>query len=325
MDSIETKVANECQIKMKWRIKEEALKEALNNLNDDLIIIESEHFKAPKILGVEYYLSLEKDKDDPNEINLFLSLEFEMAKKINATFDLSVKSASYEEVLKEIYNKTGGCGKTLCTRDELFDAEKKFFVNGIMEIELEGTLKTREIKRKAPKSSSDILWENDEEKDLTIAVKDQELKIHKWILCAKSPVFKAELNFEMKEAHENRIEITDFSFETVKIAIEHCYERYIEGLITEENACELLHFSVKYDMKLLHQDVQFALIDKISESNVVQFANASITSNAKELRECCICFLLNAAGESFIIKDVKKLHQVIISEIGQRSLFSTDD
>uniref|UniRef100_A0A914R1D8 Uncharacterized protein n=1 Tax=Panagrolaimus davidi TaxID=227884 RepID=A0A914R1D8_9BILA len=76
-------------------------------------------------------------------------------------------------------------------------------------------------------------------------------------------------------------------------------------------------------MKLLHHKLQFALIDTISELNVVQFANASVTSNAKELREFCVCFLMNAIGKSFIIKDVKKLHQEITSEIGRRSLFSS--
>uniref|UniRef100_A0A914PXW8 BTB domain-containing protein n=1 Tax=Panagrolaimus davidi TaxID=227884 RepID=A0A914PXW8_9BILA len=238
-----------------------------------------------------------------------------------------VESASYEKVLKNIYDKSDGSGETLCTRDELFDAKKEFFVKGIMEIELEGTLKARGIKRKAPESSSlvDVLWENEEDKDLTIAVQGQELKIHKWILCAKSPVFKAEFNSGMKEARENRIEIPDFSFETVKIVVKYCYERDIEEFITEENASELLHFADKYNIELLHHDVQFTLIGKISESNVVQFANASVTSNAKELRECCICFLMNAIEKSAAIKDTKKLHSEVTSEIGQRFLFPIAD
>uniref|UniRef100_A0A914P3M6 BTB domain-containing protein n=1 Tax=Panagrolaimus davidi TaxID=227884 RepID=A0A914P3M6_9BILA len=327
MDSIETKVANECQIKMKWRIKEEVLKDALYNLDDDNELIESKHFKAPKIMDVEYYLSLRIDEENPNEISLCFYLEFEMAKKIDATFKLSVKTASYEQNQENVYEKSGGWGYTLCTRDEIFDAEKKFFVTGIMEIEMDATLKTQGIKRKAPESSSlgQILWENEEQKDLTIVTDDQELKIHKWVLCAKSPVFKAELNSGMEEARENKIEITDFSYETVEIAIEHCYERDITELITEENASELLHFSDKYDMKLLHHDVQFTLIDKISETNVVQFANASVTSNAKELRECCICFLMNAIEKSTAIKDTDILHLEITSEIGQRFLFPIAD
>uniref|UniRef100_A0A914R3B9 Uncharacterized protein n=1 Tax=Panagrolaimus davidi TaxID=227884 RepID=A0A914R3B9_9BILA len=181
MSLSKVKIANECQIRMKWRIKEDVLKEALNNSADNLTIIESKYFKAPKILGVEYYLSLKKKKDYPNEIFLFLSLEFEMARKVVATFNLSVKSASYDENGEYVYDESDGWGTTLCTRDEIFDAEKKFFVNGIMEIEMSGTLKAIGIKRKAPESSSlvDVLWENDEDKDLTIAVKDQELKFLK--------------------------------------------------------------------------------------------------------------------------------------------------
>uniref|UniRef100_A0A914PUC8 BTB domain-containing protein n=1 Tax=Panagrolaimus davidi TaxID=227884 RepID=A0A914PUC8_9BILA len=331
------RLANDCQIKMKWRIKEDALKKAINKSNTT--IKESPHFKAPKILGVEYYLSLQIDEDDPNEINLILYLGFEMASKIDATFTLSVKSASYKERVEDIYDTTGGWGRTLCNRDELFDPEKKFFVNEIMEIELEGTLKSLGIKRKAPESSSlaDILWENEEGKDVTIAVNGQELKvrnniicsivdcliqIHKWILCGKSPVFKAELNSGMNEARENRIEIHDFKFETVEIAIKHCYEQEIKEFISEKNASELLHFAHNYNIELLHHIVQFTLIDKISESNVVQLANASVTSNAKELREFCVCLLMDAVDKSIIIEDATKLRDEIFTEIGQRSLFS---
>uniref|UniRef100_A0AC35FC17 BTB domain-containing protein n=1 Tax=Panagrolaimus sp. PS1159 TaxID=55785 RepID=A0AC35FC17_9BILA len=240
MDPIETKVANECQIKMKWRIKEDVLKEA----RDD---VKSKRFKAPKILCVDYYLLLKIDKVNPNEIDLYLFLEFEMARKIDATFKFSVKSAAYEKNREYIYEKPGGWGCKLCTRDELFDPDFGYFVNGIMEIELEGSLKALGIKRKAPESLSlaRMLWENEEQKDLTIAVKGQEIKIHKWILCAKSPVFKAELNSKWKEACEKRIEIPEFSFEIVKIVVEYCYEEDVKEFITEENASELLHFSDK--------------------------------------------------------------------------------
>uniref|UniRef100_A0A914P2B9 BTB domain-containing protein n=1 Tax=Panagrolaimus davidi TaxID=227884 RepID=A0A914P2B9_9BILA len=331
MDSIETKIANECHIKTKWRIKEEVLKDVLNDLNDDNRFMESERLKAPKILGVEYYLLLKIHKEGPKEIYLYLVLESEMAREIDATVDLCIKSASYKLDIKETYRNSDVIGEYLCKRDELFDAEQKFFVNGIMEIELEGTLKPQGIIRKAP-SLADVLWDNEEDedltialnedKDLTIAVNGQELKIHKWILCAKSPVFTAEMESGMKEARENRIEIPDFSFETVQIVVEYCYEQEIDDLINEENALELLHIADKYDMNLLHHKVQFALIDKISESNVVQLSNAAVTSNAKELREYCVCFLINAAGNSTLIESAKNLREEIASEIGRRSLFS---
>uniref|UniRef100_A0A914PWD2 Uncharacterized protein n=1 Tax=Panagrolaimus davidi TaxID=227884 RepID=A0A914PWD2_9BILA len=68
--------------------------------------------------------------------------------------------------------------------------------------------------------------------------------------------------------------------------------------------------------------VQFTLIDKISESNVIQLANASVTSNAKELREFCVCFLMYEGENSIVINDAKELREEITSEIGRRSLFS---
>uniref|UniRef100_A0AC35FH99 BTB domain-containing protein n=1 Tax=Panagrolaimus sp. PS1159 TaxID=55785 RepID=A0AC35FH99_9BILA len=126
----------------------------------------------------------------------------------------------------------------------------------------------------------------------------------------------------MKEAVEKTIEITDFCFKTVKAAINFCYEQDITEFINEENASELLHFADKYNIKALHDTIQSILIEKLSEVNVCKLANASITSNATELRECCICFLVPLAKQSKIIDGIKELKDEIAGEIGRRVFFS---
>uniref|UniRef100_A0A914PZ71 BTB domain-containing protein n=1 Tax=Panagrolaimus davidi TaxID=227884 RepID=A0A914PZ71_9BILA len=123
----------------------------------------------------------------------------------------------------------------------------------------------------------------------------------------------------MKEAVENRIYIDDFTFEAVKLVIEYLYERNIRNKINEENAYELLHFADKYDVRGLKHVLQDVLMQKITVPNVCMFANMSITSNAHELRECCICFLLKCVGKS-VIADVQALDDEISCEVGRRSL-----
>uniref|UniRef100_A0AC35FD81 BTB domain-containing protein n=1 Tax=Panagrolaimus sp. PS1159 TaxID=55785 RepID=A0AC35FD81_9BILA len=249
-----------------------------------------------------------------------------MVKEIHASFIVSVKSAQYEVKEEAVFPKTTSLGNELCNIEELFLPEYKFFVNGIMEIELEATLKARGIKRKAVElcTLANVLWESDD-KDLTIIAEEQELKVHKWVISAKSPVFKAELNSGMKEAIENTINITDFSFECVKIAMEFFYERNITQLVNERNASQLLHFADKYDIKLMHSGLQTLLIKELSALNVCHFANISLTSNADELKEYCVCFLMNATKKEIVVKDSKKLDEEILKEIGRRSLFSLSE
>uniref|UniRef100_A0A914QQB2 BTB domain-containing protein n=1 Tax=Panagrolaimus davidi TaxID=227884 RepID=A0A914QQB2_9BILA len=322
MNVFETEFVNECQIGMKWKLKETDLK---NNVQQ--IGLKSKIFKA-NIPGVKYCLMLYpngKNENEPNKVKIFLHLLFGMAKKVIADFSISVNTAKRGiDFIYEIYDKSFGWGRTFCTRDDLFDPEKIFFVNGIMEIELEGTLRSRGIKRKSPESLSlaKMIWENEEQKDLIIVTGDQEIKVHKWIICAHSPVFKAEMESGIKESIERKIEITDFSFEIVKIFVEYCYERDIENFINEENVSELLHFTDKYDIQPLHNHLQQFMIQRLTEQNVCKFANASVSANAHALRECCICFLMKFVRKATVIDDSDELDFEICEEIGRRSFFS---
>uniref|UniRef100_A0A914QVY4 BTB domain-containing protein n=1 Tax=Panagrolaimus davidi TaxID=227884 RepID=A0A914QVY4_9BILA len=328
MSFLETKFVNECQIRMKWRLKEDDVRNVQGSLFSDEF--------SSNIPGVKYSLMLRPNENYPNVAGLYLYLDFVIIKKITAAFTISVKSASAKVIVSnQIYDKSFGWGNRLCFYDELLKPEKKFFVNGIMELELEGTLKAQKIKYKIaePLSLAKILWENDEHKHLTITVENKELKIHKWILCANSSVFESQLKVDVKKTFKKKgnittkktINISDFCYETVKIAIEFMYERNVKEQITEENAHEIIGFAKKYDIKSLHDMIQKILIEKISIENVCKLANLSVTSDAWELREFCVSFLMNYVGKNTVIKDVQKMDAEIADEIGRRAIFSTSE
>lgn len=52
----------------------------------------------------------------------------------------------------------------------------------------------------------------------------------------------------LKETKENRVEITDFSFEDVKIIVQHIYEQEVKSLINDANAKSLLRLADKYNL-----------------------------------------------------------------------------
>uniref|UniRef100_A0AC34F341 BTB domain-containing protein n=1 Tax=Panagrolaimus sp. ES5 TaxID=591445 RepID=A0AC34F341_9BILA len=320
MSLIEAKFANECRIGFKWKIKEEDLRNLLEGG------LTSKEFKA-NIPGVKYYIVLYpngRHESEKNHVLFVLHLKFEMIKNVNGFFTLSFNSFPHGTRFSFKNCDESGFERYLCTRDALFDTKNKFFIDGFMEVELNGGLETQGIKRKAPDSVSltELLWKNDDEKDVTFVVGEKEIKVHKWILCAKSHVFKIELKCGLKETKENKIVITDFSFETVQIVVEHFYEREIKDLINEKNASELLHFADKYNIEPLHEFIQTLLIEKLSQKNIVEFANASLTSNAENLRECCICFLISFAGKKSFITDIEELKDEIASEMCRRLFFS---
>uniref|UniRef100_A0A914YG84 BTB domain-containing protein n=1 Tax=Panagrolaimus superbus TaxID=310955 RepID=A0A914YG84_9BILA len=325
MSFIKTHFANGCKIRMKWKLKEFVVRNVREGGS-----LKSDDFVS-NIPGVNYCLKIypfENIGNSNHQVKIVLQPSMGKTSTINASFTVSVNSASKKVVFNQLIVNDSPESTIFCSRTDLLNPQKKYFVDGFLEIELDGTLKPQGgIKRKAEKSLSlaELLFENDSDKDIILVIDDQELKIHKWILCAKSPVFKAELNSGLKEAVEKRIEITDFCFETVKIATDFCYEQNISELVNEENASELLHFADKYNIKSLHDSIQALSIEKLSELNVCKFANLSISTNANELRECCICFLVNLSKQSIIIEGVKTLKDEITSEIGRRSFFSTSD
>uniref|UniRef100_A0AC35FA86 BTB domain-containing protein n=1 Tax=Panagrolaimus sp. PS1159 TaxID=55785 RepID=A0AC35FA86_9BILA len=314
-------IANECQVGMKWRIKEDYLKKNVR--------ICSEKFTASSIPGVKYFLSLNWDEYNHDELKICLNLEFKFTKRIQASIDIYVK-AFHEKHFPGDYcyhNSGGGWTRTIDTRNYIFNPQERYFVDGIVEIEFDGTLESHGIKRKASQSCKTLgnaYWKRND-KDLTMIVEKQRLKIHKWVICDKSSVFKAEMESGLKESVENVINITDFSFEIVKMALMFCYEQNITESFIKENASELIRFADKYDIKSSHEYIQHVLIKTLSEVNVVEFANISITYNAEELCEYCICFLTNAIKKKIIINDAKKISAEITNEICQRSILSTSN
>uniref|UniRef100_A0AC35F8Q6 BTB domain-containing protein n=1 Tax=Panagrolaimus sp. PS1159 TaxID=55785 RepID=A0AC35F8Q6_9BILA len=295
MSLIETKFGNECRIKMKWRLKEDDVRNVQGHLNSYIL--------SSTIPGLRYKLRLTPNHRNTNVVKVSLICIFLTTMKIKGTFTIFVKSASSQfTVSNEIYDIANvGWGREFCKTAELFNPDKKFFVDGIMEIEMDGVLKPEGgIKRKAPESFS--------------------LAKHLWEI---SSVFQDELKQVGKRAAKKKIILPDFSFEIFNVAVEFMYERDINELVTEEIAAEVLRFADKYKIVPLHEAVQHLLIEKLSETNVCKLANISVTAKAKDLQEFCICFLLKFFGKNIIINDINQLDAKIAAEVGRRSLFST--
>lgn len=71
---------------------------------------------------------------------------------------------------------------------------------------------------------------DEEFSDVVIVVQQQEIKVHKLILAARSPVFRAMFTVDMKENRECRINIPDVSYDAAKEFLDFVYCAKISAL-----------------------------------------------------------------------------------------------
>ncbi|XP_049843148.1 uncharacterized protein LOC126294963 isoform X3 [Schistocerca gregaria] len=124
--------------------------------------------------------------------------------------------------------------------------------------------------------------------DVTLCVRGGEIKAHRLILSARSPVFAAMLlRHDTEEAASGRVQIPDVEAATMQQLVRYMYTDEVpEG---KESAAELLAAADKYDLPLLKEACEDRLLQDLSAENVAECAVLA-------LQHCCSC-LLDAAIE----------------------------
>lgn len=124
-----------------------------------------------------------------------------------------------------------------------------------------------------------ILTSNDF-KDFTIRIADENFKVHKFILAARSPVL-AEMMKENFSAESLSLE--NIPVEIFKELLKFFYGGKVE--INERNAKEIFMAAGRLKMKELQDISSKILVNLVSESNAVEMLKLSNKYNHEELRE----------------------------------------
>uniref|UniRef100_A0A914PK81 BTB domain-containing protein n=1 Tax=Panagrolaimus davidi TaxID=227884 RepID=A0A914PK81_9BILA len=293
----------ECNFEMKWiipRSKFESIK--------DLDYCKSDIFKAP-IPGVTFALRLYPNGEETvnDKTYVYLSLYKGMMESVDCNFKVSIKNTTFSKIFHRNFEYSHLWGGILGCRKE-FNNPAIFCEDNLI-VELEGTMKGKGLKIDKRKHVTIIQALADKcDMDVTLHTRDQEIKVHKYILKNRSQVFTKML--ENKE--DEVIELPEFSTPVVKAVINFCYGKDIKSFINLKNAIEFLRFSDKFKMEDFKQ---------ISDENVCQLSSKSVEFNAKQLRECCICFLLLKKPEEISnVLNWEILDKEICQEIVQRAL-----
>uniref|UniRef100_A0AC34FY33 BTB domain-containing protein n=1 Tax=Panagrolaimus sp. ES5 TaxID=591445 RepID=A0AC34FY33_9BILA len=294
---------------LEWTIAENhlfAFKDATNNA-----LFRSETFTPTTFPNVTYCLDLFPNGCQPKYRGLtmiFLRIEFEDGKKFDTEYSFSVETANWTRKYNYNYSEREGRGDSCCTTEELFDPSKKFIVDGKFTIKVEGFIKIEKAEPtpKILRNFSD-LWKIGFE-DFTITAADKkEIKVHKNVISAHSPVFYAMLNSGMKESIENKVEIIDFPFKTIEKAVEICYLQTIYADLSMNEIALLIKFADKYDVAIIQDAIENFLGDKITAENVCETANFAIATNCFKLQKQCMKFFIKCLFKKEMVPKIELL------------------
>ncbi|GBM04118.1 Speckle-type POZ protein B [Araneus ventricosus] len=127
--------------------------------------------------------------------------------------------------------------------------------------------------------------------DFTIRVGDESLRVHKAVLCARSPVFKAMLTSNMKENAENVVDISDLEEDTVRRMLTFMYTD-MAGDLDWETAKKLYFAADKYGLIALKRICAEALKQDLSVTSVGEalvLANMHADDDLKKITVDFIC------------------------------------
>jgi len=152
----------------------------------------------------------------------------------------------------------------------------------------------RQVRRRYRKSLIENfteLRESDVMTDCEIKVPGKPgIRVHRLVLAAASPYFRALLQSQMQEAISGEIIMKDVSFETVELLVAFAYGQ--EFCITKKNAQEIIQAADCYQFDILKNHCEQFLSAEIDEQNCFGFLQLADHLRLSRLRERSLKYAL---------------------------------
>ncbi|MEJ1289071.1 putative gene 10696 [Cricetulus griseus] len=139
------------------------------------------------------------------------------------------------------------------------------------------------------------LWENSLFTDCCVVVAGQEFQAHKAILAARSPVFRAMFEHDMKERRTNRVEIRDLEPQVFKAMMGFIYTGKAPDLHSMADA--VLAATDKYGLERLKIMCEDALCRDLSVENAAHTLSLADLHSAGQLKTHALDFITAHASK----------------------------
>jgi hypothetical protein len=136
---------------------------------------------------------------------------------------------------------------------------------------------------------------------------DQHIGGHSHILVARSPVFAAMFQHEMKETKTGQVSIQDIQPNIFKQMLHYIYSGRLSLPLTETSAQRLFEAADKYDIGDLKDECVDRLIHRIRVDNVINLMAWAHTHSVEELKEETLEFTSLHGKEISQLKDWENL------------------
>ena len=143
------------------------------------------------------------------------------------------------------------------------------------------------------------LFENKNLSDVTLKIQDSSFPAHKAILAARSPVFAAMFNHELKEKLANEVEISNFKPEVFKEIIRYIYTCKVPPKKMVEFAPEILAAADAYYLSDLKDECEKHLGYRLSADNCIEFLLLADLHSAELLKKKALDFFRRHPVEVF--------------------------
>ena len=159
--------------------------------------------------------------------------------------------------------------------------------------------------------------------DVTFVVGEKEFQAHKFILAARSPVFVAMFQHDMKEIALNRVNIVDIEPDIFQALLRFIYTDQVD--LTIETSKDLLAAANRYFLDLLKATCESFLIKELTAENCSEMLVQAHTLDALNLKKAAVNFIRKSPAvviETSGWKELKKSFPELSTEVLEMILLS---
>ncbi|CAL1288907.1 unnamed protein product [Larinioides sclopetarius] len=177
------------------------------------------------------------------------------------------------------------------------------------------------------KKALKYLYEEGSFSDITLQADSQSFPVHKNVLSARSPVFRAMFQSDMKEKTVDNIDIPDLGADTLQLVLLYIYTDSVKDL-QWESAIDVYRAADMYELLALKEKCSDFLKSKLSFSNACSILTLADLHHDDDLQKTVLGFIIEHDDEilgSEIWKHFKNENVKLAMESMERIYFMKND